>query len=86
MSDNKSLSVRFSCAICQSEKSLKACTGCGNIFYCSVEHQKHDWKEHKGNCRAYRVSGLGREDFHFEEFESERERERKSNFGPFQIL
>lgn len=58
MSDNKSLSVKFSCAICQSEKNLKACTGCGNIFYCSVEHQKHDWKQHKGNCRAYRVSSL----------------------------
>jgi hypothetical protein len=47
---------RFSCAICQSERNLKACSGCGNVLYCSTEHQKQNWKEHKGSCRPFRVS------------------------------
>lgn len=49
---------RFSCAICQSERNLKACSGCGNVLYCSTEHQKQNWKEHKGNCRPFRVSSF----------------------------
>jgi len=34
------------------EKSLLICSGCESVFYCSKEHQKADWKRHKGPCRA----------------------------------
>lgn len=44
------------CAICGGNEKLKACSACGLIYYCSVEHQKSHWKVHKGNCKAYKVS------------------------------
>ena len=31
------------------------CSGCQAVFYCSREHQKKDWKQHRINCRAFRV-------------------------------
>lgn len=49
-------SVKNLCAVCDCELDLKACSACGQIFYCSVEHQKQNWKEHKGNCKPFRVS------------------------------
>mmetsp|Transcript_19099 Transcript_19099/g.32898 ORF Transcript_19099/g.32898 Transcript_19099/m.32898 type:complete len:427 (+) Transcript_19099:139-1419(+) len=29
----------------------KRCARCKSAYYCSVEHQKEDWKEHKLNCK-----------------------------------
>lgn len=29
----------------------KRCGGCGSIYYCSVEHQKAHWGEHKTQCK-----------------------------------
>jgi hypothetical protein len=42
------------CEIC--EKAAKSrCSGCIQAFYCSVEHQRQDWKDHKPNCNPLRV-------------------------------
>ena len=35
---------------CTEMKNLKACSRCKNRWYCSVEHQKEDWKSHKKVC------------------------------------
>ena len=46
------------CAVCgktgsgdKQEKPLKSCSQCKSIFYCSVDCQRADWKEHKPICR-----------------------------------
>jgi hypothetical protein len=49
-------SEKSRCEICKKNKNLKACSACGDVFYCSAEHQKENWKSHKGNCKAYKVS------------------------------
>jgi len=42
-----------SCAVCAKPAS-KRCSGCQNIFYCSVDHQKSHWKSiHKRECKLY---------------------------------
>lgn len=38
------------CAECGSPRSLKACSGCRKIYYCSPACQKMDWKSHKNVC------------------------------------
>lgn len=32
-------------------KDLKKCSRCNAVYYCSVEHQKLHWKEHKKLCK-----------------------------------
>lgn len=32
------------------------CSGCRLVFYCSQEHQKSDWKNHKLQCNHNKVS------------------------------
>eukprot|EP00128_Syssomonas_multiformis_P002020 Colp12_sorted_trinity150504_noHs@27425 len=42
------------CAVCLSpepEVTLKRCTGCRTVAYCSVEHQKSQWPKHKKFCK-----------------------------------
>ena len=34
-----------------SSSSLLLCGGCKSISYCSKEHQKQHWKDHKPNCK-----------------------------------
>jgi len=41
------------CAVCGDE-GLKLCTGCREIRYCSMEHQKLHWKEHKLQCKTFK--------------------------------
>ncbi|GAX11857.1 hypothetical protein FisN_20Lh086 [Fistulifera solaris] len=36
------------CAVCQQEATQR-CSRCQETWYCSVEHQRQDWKEHKAN-------------------------------------
>jgi hypothetical protein len=38
------------CAVCN-KKSTNRCSRCQCRFYCSLEHQKEDWKQHKINCK-----------------------------------
>lgn len=37
------------CATCGSNSTMK-CSGCRCVYYCSVLHQKEDWKKHKQVC------------------------------------
>ncbi|CAG7835222.1 unnamed protein product [Allacma fusca] len=37
------------CAQCQGEANRK-CTGCWNVVYCTEEHQRQHWTEHKKTC------------------------------------
>lgn len=39
------------CGLCGVPASLK-CSKCRCVYYCSVEHQKADWKSHKKVCAA----------------------------------
>lgn len=43
------------CKICQQFSSLK-CSNCVKAFYCSVAHQKQDWKKHKPDCHPFEVT------------------------------
>ena len=46
-SDN---STTNKCIICGKEDELFKCSQCKSVFYCSREHQKQDWKNHKKVC------------------------------------
>lgn len=37
------------CEVCQAETS-RQCSSCKSTFYCSEEHQKKDWENHKIIC------------------------------------
>ena len=39
-------SVQYLCAVCQ-QQATNRCSRCQETWYCSVEHQKQDWKVHK---------------------------------------
>jgi len=36
------------CVICGKQTTLK-CSKCNVVYYCGVDHQKEDWKNHKNN-------------------------------------
>lgn len=38
------------CVYCM-QPGTKVCTGCRNVAYCSVEHQKSHWRAHKLECK-----------------------------------
>ncbi|GAQ93002.1 hypothetical protein KFL_012430010 [Klebsormidium nitens] len=48
-------SVPVRCAVCgkksTSDEALERCSVCRAVCYCSKEHQKSDWKEHKKVCK-----------------------------------
>lgn len=37
------------CAVCNNQ-THRRCSRCLNIYYCSTEHQRQDWKRHKSEC------------------------------------
>ena len=43
------------CQVCRRSllcgKPLNICSGCKRVYYCSKEHQREDWKEHKVLCK-----------------------------------
>ncbi len=41
------------CAVCGG-KAPHRCSGCKEVHYCSLDHQKANWKEHQLNCVAYK--------------------------------
>ena len=38
------------CELCGSTEELKICARCKEVWYCSKEHQKRHWKQHKKRC------------------------------------
>lgn len=46
------------CKVC-GKYSDTHCSGCGCIFYCSVEHQRNDWQRHKKECKEFRKARDG---------------------------
>lgn len=40
------------CAVCDITASLKLCSGCREIAFCSREHQLEYWPKHKAACKA----------------------------------
>lgn len=44
------------CAVCEIDSDLK-CSGCKEVSYCTTDHQKKHWKEHKNDCKPFAVSG-----------------------------
>ncbi|XP_041981847.1 SET domain-containing protein SmydA-8 [Aricia agestis] len=42
------------CVVCSTLTEHK-CSGCQGVHYCSREHQKQDWKQHKAICSPARV-------------------------------
>lgn len=45
------LEVKIKCNNCQSMKdSMKKCGRCKRVYYCSIECQKNNWKDHKKDC------------------------------------
>ncbi|XP_050407055.1 egl nine homolog 1 [Patella vulgata] len=39
------------CQLCGKLENLSLCSGCRDTWYCCREHQKADWKKHKGACK-----------------------------------
>ena len=42
------------CFVCE-KVSKSRCSGCSQVFYCSTDHQKRDWKVHRPKCSPMRV-------------------------------
>ncbi|XP_038113479.1 SET domain-containing protein SmydA-8 [Culex quinquefasciatus] len=42
------------CPVCN-EPATKRCSGCSAMYYCSVDHQKQDWKNHKNVCHPFKI-------------------------------
>ncbi|KAI5833544.1 hypothetical protein K523DRAFT_295627 [Schizophyllum commune Tattone D] len=49
---------RRCCAIC-SYPAPSRCSGCGQAFYCSKEHQTLAWSKHKRLCKIYQRQARG---------------------------
>lgn len=43
------------CTVCSGPASNR-CSACKQVSYCSREHQKQDWKNHKNSCRPFEAS------------------------------
>ncbi|KZW00905.1 hypothetical protein EXIGLDRAFT_761200 [Exidia glandulosa HHB12029] len=46
------------CAIC-AYPATSRCSGCTRVFYCSQEHQKKGWENHKRLCKIYQRQRAG---------------------------
>ncbi|XP_055531487.1 SET domain-containing protein SmydA-8 [Wyeomyia smithii] len=42
------------CPVCN-QPATKRCSGCSAVYYCGVEHQKQDWKNHKNACHPFKI-------------------------------
>ncbi|KAH8405988.1 hypothetical protein KR215_001817, partial [Drosophila sulfurigaster] len=50
----KTMTSPTSCALCQA-RATQVCAACRNVVYCSREHQKEHWKQHKSQCKCYEM-------------------------------
>ncbi|XP_056644380.1 uncharacterized protein LOC130450172 isoform X2 [Diorhabda sublineata] len=48
------MSEETKCQVCRKPASNR-CSGCHFVHYCSKEHQKSDWKQHKKYCKPFKV-------------------------------
>lgn len=46
------------CEVCK-ELCKQKCSQCKQVYYCSAEHQKDDWKNHRKDCVFYEVFKCG---------------------------
>jgi len=45
--------TKLQCRVCRvGNVQLYKCSGCESVWYCGREHQKHDWKRHKKECKS----------------------------------
>ena len=51
-SSSSPTSSSATCPICHNPAE-KQCQACHNVSYCSVKHQKEDWKQHRLDCSPY---------------------------------
>ncbi|XP_055598472.1 SET domain-containing protein SmydA-8-like [Uranotaenia lowii] len=42
------------CPVCN-QPAKKRCSGCSSAYYCSVDHQRQDWKHHKNVCHPFKI-------------------------------
>jgi hypothetical protein len=42
--------IKNKCASCGKYATLR-CQGCKKVYYCSENHQKLEWKNHKKSCK-----------------------------------
>lgn len=42
------------CGVCK-KIATQCCSNCNQIYYCSREHQKMDWRNHKSKCTPYKI-------------------------------
>ena len=51
--DSRNIGTHFvdKCKVCDGTMQLKLCAKCRSISYCSKEHQKLDWPNHKKQCK-----------------------------------
>ena len=80
------------CMVCRqvgtASAPLKRCAGCSCIFYCSREHQKLHWKEHKRMCQylASAAEEVGADTFFGREFQVENLFEEDKENGREEVL
>ncbi|RPA85347.1 hypothetical protein BJ508DRAFT_303012 [Ascobolus immersus RN42] len=46
------------CKVCEKSNNLMKCGRCNDVFYCSRECQKTDWKKHKVDCKPTEASRM----------------------------
>lgn len=50
------------CNVCGSFNSLRRCSRCKSVYYCSQVHQQVDWRVHKIECKKF-ASNLASSEF-----------------------
>ncbi|KAH8370423.1 hypothetical protein KR093_003406, partial [Drosophila rubida] len=49
------MTTATSCALCGA-RAAQVCAACRNVVYCSREHQKQHWRQHKTQCKCYELA------------------------------